>query len=127
MSGLAAQRFRPVPEAELNGRPDTGGMKVSYGIRWRTVGREQSGRLSVSERGLALVDAYDDEVREIRYDEIREIAVHETGDGLARLDVWLVDGGRIECETSVASWILDALEGRAPVVAEHELHAGLGL
>jgi hypothetical protein len=127
VSGLAAQRFRPVPEAERDGPVDTGGMKVSYGISWRAVGREQSGRLSVSPSGLALVDAYDAGVREIPYDEIREIAVHETGDGLARLDVRLVDGGKIECETSVANWILDALEGRAPVVEEHELHAGLGL
>jgi hypothetical protein len=127
VSGLAAQRFRPVPEAEPSGTVDTGGMKVSYGIRWRVVSREQSGRLSVGESGLAIVDAYDAGVREIPYDEILEIAVHETGEGLARLDVWLVDGGRIECETSVASWILDALEGRAPVVEEHELHAGLGL
>ena len=127
MSGVAAQRFRPLPEAKRGGPVDTGGMKVSYGIRWRAVGREQTGRLSVGESGLELVDAYDPGVREIPYDEIREIAVHETGDGLARLDVWLVDGGRIECETSVASWIIDALEGRAPVVAEHELHAGLGL
>ena len=102
-------------------------MKVSYGIRWRVVGRQQSGRLSVGDRGLALVDAYDPDVLEIPYDEIRDIAVHETDDGLARLDVLLVDGGRIECETSVANWILDALEGRAPVVEEHELHAGLGL
>jgi hypothetical protein len=102
-------------------------MKVSYGIRWRAVGREHSGRLSVGERGLALVDAYDPVMREIAYDEIREIAVHETDDGLVRLDVRLVDGGSLECETSVARWILDALAGRAPVVEEHELHAGLGL
>jgi hypothetical protein len=102
-------------------------MKLSYGIRWRAVGPEEVGRLTVGEESLRLLDASHLEAREIRFDEIREIALHGPGDGLTRLEISLVAGGAIECETSVARWILDALAGRVPVVEEHELHPGLGL
>jgi hypothetical protein len=102
-------------------------MKLSYGIRWREVGPERVGRLTVGLESLRLVDASHCEAHEIRFDEIREIALHGPGDGLTRLEVSLVAGGTIECETSVARWIVDALTGRVPVVEEHELHPGLGL
>jgi hypothetical protein len=127
VSGLAATRFRPVPEAERGGAAETDSMKVSYGIRWRAIGPELAGRLSVGDESLRLVDAYDLHDREIPFDEIREIAVHGPGDGLVRLDVSLVTGETIECETSVARWIVDALAGKVSIVEEHELHPGLGL
>jgi hypothetical protein len=127
VSGLAARRIGPVPEAKRGEQADTDDMKVSYGIRWRAVDRERSGRLSVAETGLTFVDGNDLEAREIPYDEIREIAVYGPEDGLARLEVWLVSGGMIECETLVARWLLEALAGEVPIVEGHELHAGLGL
>jgi hypothetical protein len=127
VSGLAARRFRPLPEAKGGGAGKTDGMKVSYGIRWRAVGPEQAGRLSVGDDSLKLVDGYDLQDREIPFDEIRDIAVHGPGDGPGRLDVSLVTGETIECETSVARSIVDALAGKVPVVEEHELHPGLGL
>jgi hypothetical protein len=127
MSGVAARWLRPIPEAERRGPADTDGVKVSYGIRWQAVDRERSGRLSLTGEGLTLVDAHDLEAREIPYEEIREIAVHGAEDGPVRLEVFLVSGETIECETLVARWILEALAGKVPIVEGHELHPGLGL
>ena len=123
--GFSALRLRPVPEAGAAGGPDTKGMKVSYGVRWRALGPRQSGRLFVGPASLRLValDGNGVEEREVAFEEIREIDFCRPDHVLG---VILRSGETIEIQTAVERWIFDELAGKIPLVS-HEWHPGLGL
>jgi hypothetical protein len=130
LRGIAAPTFRPVPEAGASSGADTGGMKVSYGVRWRALGPRRAGRLSVGDRSLRLValDIDGVEVREVPFEEIREIDFCRPDRVLTML---LRSGETIEMQTTVDRWIFDELAGKVTVTGvpseQHEWHPGLGL
>lgn len=128
--GIAALLLRPVPEAGAAGGGDTGGMQVSYDVRWRVLGPRQAGRLCVGARSIRLVALGGDGVsaRDIPFDDIREIDFCRPDHVLA---MRLRSGETIEIETTVERWIFDALAAKVgparSLSEEHEPHPGLGL
>jgi hypothetical protein len=116
--------MRGFPEATAAGALDTGGMKVSYGVRWRAVGPQLTGRLSVGPSSVTLVavDGEGVESRDVPFAEILEL-----DEGESSLTLVLRDGERIEVETTVDRLILADLAGKVPISAQHEWHPGLGL
>ena len=130
MRGIPTPRFRALPEAGAGGGSDTGGMKVSYGVRWRTLGPRRAGRLSVGDRSLHLValDVDGVEERELPFEEILEIDFCRPD---RVLTVLLRSGEKIEMQTTVDRWIFDELAGKVTIAGapsgQHEWHPGLGL
>ena len=130
LRGIAALQFRPVPEAGAACGSDTGGMKVSYGVRWRVLGPRRAGRLSVGAGSLRLV-ALDEggvDVLEIPFDEICKIDFCRPD---RVLTVVLRSGETIEIQTTVDRWIFEELSGKVAIAGapseHHEWHPGLGL
>ena len=130
MRGIPTPRFRALPEAGAGGGSDTGGMKVSYGVRWRSLGPRRAGRLSVGDRSLHLValDVDGVEEREVPFEEILEIDFCRPD---RVLTVLLRSGEKIEMQTTVDRWIFDELAGKVTIAGapsgQHEWHPGLGL